>query len=213
MRLSFLLIWLLVVSACTSSRQLTPLGEVPQRVSVDVQETNYTIVGSTDRDLLEGMRIGGPGSGWFRFQWNMRWAYDQTVLQQSSITRGRVSQNRCGINAIRITLTFRSTVPEWEPPADVDPQLVAQWQTFTDAIRLHGEGHRDVALDAVRKIHRELELLETEDTQNCTFLQREARNVVDEIWEEHRQIDRAYHDDTQGGRSQGVVWPPRSTGT
>ena len=198
--------------ACSSSRQLTSMGMIPQRVIVDAQEANYTVSGATARELAESMRSESPGSGWYRFNWSMRWGYDQAALRQTSLSRGSVGQNRCGIDAIRITLTFRSTVPEWLSPDDADPELVTQWNAYTDAIRLHGEGHRDVALDAVREIHRRLERLETEDTNNCTLLQREARSLVDEIWEEYREVDRTYHDSTEGGRTQGVVWPPRFPG-
>ena len=89
-----LLLVLPLLVACSSNRQLTSMGQVPQRVSVDVQETNYTIVGETAQDLLDGMRIGGPRNSWFWFTWNMRWSYDQNILQQTSLSRGSVSQNR-----------------------------------------------------------------------------------------------------------------------
>ncbi|MBT8402309.1 MAG: DUF922 domain-containing Zn-dependent protease [Gemmatimonadetes bacterium] len=184
---------------------------IPQRVTVDVQETNYAVTGSTARELAESMRRQSPGSGWYGFNWLMEWGYDQDAQRQTSLSRGSVTQNRCGIEAIRITLTFRSTVPEWTPAPETDSLLIEQWQAYTDAIRLHGEGHRDVALDAVRDIHRNLERLETEDTNNCTLLQREARSLVDDLWEEYREVDRAYHDETEGGRTQGVVWPPPAT--
>jgi predicted secreted Zn-dependent protease len=200
----------LVLTACSSSRQLTGVGMLPQRVRVDAQESNYAVQGATARELAESMRESSPERGWFWFNWSMRWGYDQNAQRQASLSRGSVSQNRCGIEAIRITLTYRSVVPEWEVAANADPVLVEQWNAYTDAIRLHGEGHRDIALDAVREIHSRLERLETEDTNNCTLLQREARSLVDDIWAEHNELGRAYHQNTEAGRTQGVVWPPRT---
>ena len=204
------IVGILAATACSSSRQLTGVGMLPQRVSLDAQESNYVVTGATARELADAMRANSPGRGWFSFNWSMRWGYDQNAQRQASLSRGAVSQNRCGIEAIRITLTYRSVVPEWQPPPDVDSVLVRQWNAYTDAIRLHGEGHRDIALDAVREIHNRLERLETEDTNNCTLLQREARSLVDDIWEEHNQLGRDYHDNTEAGRTQGVVWPPRA---
>ena len=55
-------------------------------------------------------------------------------------------------------------------------------------MRLHGEGHRDIALQAIREILRQLRELET---PNCAFIQREAREIADVLIERANERNRA----------------------
>jgi predicted secreted Zn-dependent protease len=109
------------------------------------------------------------------------------------------------VRDLRVTLEFTTTVPQWEPPESASPRLVAQWDLFFAALKVHGEGHRDLAGDAVVEIVDRLKRLETED---CAFIQREARDLVARIIEEHREREREYDLATDRGRKQGAVWPP-----
>ena len=88
-------------------------------------------------------------------------------------------------------------------------ELVADWEKFIRAVKIHGEGHRDLAGDAVREVVARLSRLETPD---CAFMEREARDLVDGILEDFREKDREYDRTTQTGRTQGAVWPPRRGG-
>ena len=145
----------LVLAGCAAQRpeQQTPLGPVPPGVVVDLQESNYTIVASTPEDLLAGLRAS-PGGQWFQHRWHLYWRYSYGPVERPSPRPGSVTDPPCGIRDPRLTLTFTQIVPVWEAPAEADPALVEAWDTFTDAIRLHGEGHRDVAVDAIREISR-----------------------------------------------------------
>lgn len=194
------------LQACGSGQQLTPLGPVPRGVVVDLQETTYSIAAATSSDLLTGLRASPLRGRWYEYRWRLDWRYGYGPIEQSSIRPGSAQEPRCETRDVELRLTFTQTVPEWVPPEDADPALQARWREFMDAIRLHGEGHRDVAMDAVREISTRLRDLETED---CAFMQREARALVDRILERHTEADRAYHDRTEGGRTQGAVWPPR----
>lgn len=193
------------VLGCASG-QATPLGPVPSEVTVDLQETRYPISGSTEEELRLQMDALGPGSGWYQHRWNIRWRYSYDEVEEASIISGASSETVCEITDIQLTLIFTKTLPEWDPPADASEDLVRNWEGFSLALQTHGEGHRDIVVEATREIIRRLKDLET---PNCAFMQREARRLVDDILERSRERDREYDRETERGRTQGVVWPFR----
>lgn len=191
------------LQACGSGGQLTPLGPVPTGTNVQLQEAHYTIRGATAEDLLTGMRVGGPGEAWYSFRWELRYGFQAEPLDGVG-SQAHYAFERCGVRNLRVTLTFVRTIPDWEPPPAAPAALVEDWGEFQDAIRVHGEGHRDVALDAVREIYSRLRTFQTED---CSILRQDVRRVVESIVERHKERDREYEMETERGRAQGIFWP------
>lgn len=196
----------LVMQACGSGGQLTPLGTVPTGTTVRLQEANYTIRGATAEDLLTGMRVGGPGENWFAFRWELRYGY-QGEEREGVGSAAVYHFPRCGVRDFRIVLDFTRTVPEWDNPPEASEALVADWAAFQDAVRIHGEGHRDIALDAIREIFSRMRTFETED---CSVLRQDVQRVVEGIVDRHQQRSVDYDAETGHGRAQGALWPPRS---
>lgn len=193
----------LVVAAACASRQLTPLGPVPQGVTVDLQDQTYPVGGSSVDEIRRQMAALGPGDSWYRYSWRVQWTYRPATVEQPSLTGS--SATVCGTRDVALTLIFTRILPRWESPESAPPELVEQWETFMQAVRLHGEGHRDIAVAATREIVTRLRDLET---TNCAFMEREARRLVDDILERHTEMNREYERTTEGGRTQGVAWPP-----
>ncbi len=197
-----------VCQACGSGHQLTPLGPIPTGTTLQLQEAHYAIHGRTAGDLLTGMRNGGPGDAWYSFRWELRYGY-QSEEREGVGQQASYAFPRCGVRDVKITLLFVRTIPEWDPPPDASPTLVEEWAGFQDAIRIHGEGHRDAALGAVREIFSRLRTFETED---CSVLRQDVRRVVEGIIDRHKERDREYEVETERGRAQGVSWPPPAGG-
>lgn len=197
-------LWLaLPVTACNpAGGHLTPLGPVPAEVTVDFVDADYTIRGSTEEDLLEAMRIGGPGNGWYGFTWESRYTWRHGPIEQASINPGVAMEPRCEIKTIEITLRFRRSIPIWNPPEDADPGLVAKWEQFDRAVQLHGEGHRDIAVGYTREAIRRMRDLETED---CSLMRGEARELMTRIHDEYVRRNREYESAERAART--VQWP------
>lgn len=208
-RAPVLLLALLVLTGCSSGGgELTPLGPVPREVTVDFVDADYTIVGSTDEELLQAMRIGGPGNAWYGFTWEARWTWRHGPIQQASINPDAVNREpRCEVKEVEITLRFRRSIPRWTPPEGVDPGLVSRWEEFDRAVRLHGEGHRDIAVGYTREAVRRMQDLETED---CSLMRSEARALMERVHaqyvEENREYERAQRE------ARAVQWPGASQG-
>lgn len=196
---------LIGASACASS-QVTPMGPVPAGVRVDLLESSYQIGGTTEDELLQQMNALGPGNNWFEYRWWIDWTYRYDEVEQPSIVPGGSGGTVCETKDIQLTLRFSRTVPQWEPPDAAPEELILRWEGFVRAVRIHGEGHRDIVVDATREIMRRLGDLET---SNCAFMEREARRLFDDLLERSRELDREYDQTTQRGRTQGATWPFR----
>ena len=196
-------------SACSSS-QVTPLGPVPAGVTVDLQGSTYQVGGTTEDEILRQMNALGPGGSWFRYNWRIGWNYRYDEVEEPSIVPGAASATVCEMKNVQLTLTFTRTLPRWEPGDSAPEDLILKWEGFTRAVRIHGEGHRDIVIDATRELLRELKDLET---SNCSFMEREARSVYDRTIERYRNRSREYVEETQWGRNQGANWPYRGGST
>ena len=184
------------VAACGAS-QLTPIGLVPAGITVDLLERNYLVSGDNAQEMGRSMRSNGPVSGGRRFSavnnWRLSYRYQF----------GRSRANRCEITDVQITLTVRVTMPEWERPATAPAELVAAWEDYERALRLHEEGHRDWAIRGAREL---LSRLRSFKTETCAFMERDARGLADGIIERFSRQNREYDEETDHGRTQGAVW-------
>lgn len=202
------LVSLLALGACsTGGGELTPLGPVPREVTVEFVDADYTVQGSTEDELLAAMRIGGPGNGWYGFTWESRYTWRHGPIEQASINPGVATEPRCEIKEVSIRLRFRRSIPRWKPPEDVDPELVAKWEVFDRAVRLHGEGHRDIAVGYTQEAIRRMRDLETED---CSLMRSEARALMDRIHDQYVQRNREY--EAEQREAGAVRWPETGTG-
>lgn len=169
---------------------------------MDFVDADYTIAGSTEAELLEAMRIGGPGNGWYGFTWESRYTWRHGPIEQASIEPGAASEPRCEIKEIGIVLRFRRSIPRWTPPEEADAALVEKWHAFDQAVRLHGEGHRDIAVGYTREAIRRMRDLETED---CSLMRNEARALMDRIHAQYAERNTEYE---RAEREAGAVrWP------
>lgn len=205
LRIAFVTSPLLLATGC-SSGQVTPLGPVPSEVTVDLQEQYYDVGGTTPQEILTHLRARAPDNRWFSHRWFIRWRYGYGEVEASSLDPGASSETVCKANNVRLTLEFERQLPRWTARESAPPELATDWDEFMRAVRIHGEGHRDIAVQATRDIVRQLRDLET---QNCAFIQREARALVDLIIERANERDREYHAETEAGATQGVRWPRR----
>lgn len=177
-----------------------PQMALPPDVVATVDDHYYDVEGATAAEIARSLRENAPvqlgGSRpWGRYQWSLRWRYWYGERNR-----------RCRVTRVRIELTATRTLPRWTPPEGADTTLVRQWNDFQTALRVHENGHRDYSILAAREIRRELLRIEG---PTCMAIDPEVRRTAREIFRRYRAQDDTYDRETRGGRTQGVVWPPR----
>lgn len=188
---------------CAGGQEVTTMGAVPPNVTVDVVYEPYAVAGSDVRTLTGQLRARSP---WARFNWffNTQYTYGPTPGRAS----GTVDQEECVIQEFHITLTVSMIQPSWQAPTGASDTLVAQWAAFEEGLRIHMEGHRDIALRAVDNFQRRLSRL---TTRNCSTMRVEYEHLQRQVMDRWREVSAEYDVETARGQTQGAVWPPGST--
>jgi predicted secreted Zn-dependent protease len=113
----------------------------------------------------------------------------------------------CRVRSADVQLTTHITLPQWAPPTDAPPELVALWDAFIRALSLHEARHADNAAAAARAVRRELEAT---SAPSCGMMEGRTSMAASRGLAEHRDRDRAYDERTRHGTTEGAVWPPRA---
>lgn len=112
----------------------------------------------------------------------------------------------CAGNGLVVTVEVTYTYPEWEPSASATSELVASWETYTDALFCHEYGHAKHGLDCANEVYTALSAIDTGG--DCGEQQAEAEAVFDTIIDECNEVDVQYDADTNHGATMGAVFPP-----
>jgi predicted secreted Zn-dependent protease len=96
----------------------------------------FTITGTTVQALRADLDAKGTmGEDGLRSDgythWDIAWNFDT-----ESASGG------CTTSRVVVDLVIHMTLPRWYPPAGTDADLVAQWNRYASALRLHEDGHR-----------------------------------------------------------------------
>lgn len=184
-------------SAATPARPRPEPGGVNPPAAAKPTFAYYEVTGSSARDLALSMRRLAPPAGFGRTLWNVTWAMRWEPAGGLGAT--------CRITAATVTLRTEVRLPHWDPPADASPGLVAQWHRFIESLRVHENGHLEIAVQAQREVERALRRLEA---PSCTMMQGVGNQTAERILSELRGRERAYDERTRHGATQGAVWPP-----
>jgi predicted secreted Zn-dependent protease len=196
---------LLITIACaapaTAGPLVTPEGltaspsTLPTIVdaSAAVPEANvvyYQIYGTTEAELRSEMDQKRPPEyegyrGDALTKWDFRWKWSG------------LGTSKCNLSKARTYYDITLTLPYWDPPASADPQLVAKWTRYFNALVFHEKGHVDQAM-----AHYE-GLLPAIQNATCDTAEQVAEQVVIDL----RNVDHNYDVETGHGASQGATFP------
>jgi predicted secreted Zn-dependent protease len=115
------------------------------------------------------------------------------------------TKNGCVLDTATTELDVEMNLPRWTPPAGARPGLVKSWNRFADAVRKHEDGHRDIAIEAVREVDRRLQGART--ARSCDALRKNLSRIAESVVREYRAKDDSYDVTTMHGRTQGVAFP------
>jgi predicted secreted Zn-dependent protease len=160
----------------------------------------HDLEGDTATELLAALRrvsYAKPKGDHFAAA-NTRWRLRWNVSVQPE-TGG------CRLVSATSALDVEMNLPRWTPPANARPGLVKSWDTFAAAVRKHEDGHRDIAIEAVREVDRRLQGERT--ARSCDALRKNLSRIAESVVREYREKDDSYDVTTMHGRTQGVVFP------
>lgn len=180
---------------------LLPLAAMPAfaQVKNEFNIEYFVVRGATIEQLRDEANTRGPvGSSGHRVEANTRsriaWRFK--IRQSASV---------CTVHDVQVDLAIRMILPKWERPADADPLLVAYWDRYLTALRLHEDGHRFRAEAAAWDVRRALMAASTPGS--CDNLRNrldsKAKALLDDL--KKRQVE--YDRETGNGKTQGV-WLP-----
>jgi len=167
---------------------------------VEVKETLiewFEVRGMSIRDINATMRATAPKDKegkprWGQAPWNLKWKF-----------RHAQSGEQCRIGEFTVIVNTTLRLPKWVDQPNALPGLQKSWETFTKALRIHEEGHRDNAIRAGNDLARRLRALQP--YPNCEALNQEITRVGTRIISEYQMVDQAYDRGTEHGVSQGAV--------
>ena len=179
----------------------TPLAAI-EREGPSIHDTvrYHDVTGNTEAELVAALkRISYADPKGDRFfaantRWQLRW--------NLSVQPGRPS---CRLLSATAELDVEMNLPRWNPPADARPELVKRWDTFAAAVRKHEDGHRDIAIEAVRVVAERLQNVPT--GRDCAALRKSLGRVAEATVREYREKEDSYDVTTMHGRAQGVAFP------
>jgi predicted secreted Zn-dependent protease len=113
----------------------------------------------------------------------------------------------CTVHDIEVDLSIRMILPKWERPWDVDPDLLAHWNRYVTALRIHEDGHRQRAEAGAREVREALR--DAAGPGSCVDLKNRLDSKVKALIAALGQRQSDYDRETGNGKTQGVWLPDR----
>jgi len=165
----------------------------------DFDLTYFDVQGTTSRELNDEIKAKAPiGDNGLRSDGYTRWNIDWTFQLDSD-------GSGCTASHVDVNLAVHTILPRWNPPRAAARALVARWNSYVAALRIHEEGHRSRAVAAAGDVRR---ALESEDrAPDCATLEKRLNAKAGAQLDELRRRQAAYDVETESGRKQGVRRP------
>jgi predicted secreted Zn-dependent protease len=148
----------------------------------------YDVQGSDLRSLLASLNARGQHHG--RAVWKLGYKFKQ-----------RQGAGVCQVESLSTELELVMTLPRWSPPAGAAASLVASWERYVAALRVHEEGHLEHGRGAERDFRAVAASLSAPD---CAALDQALRQLYASILSDYQVRDTAYDARTEHGKSQGA---------
>jgi predicted secreted Zn-dependent protease len=185
----------------TSTRATTEETRGPVTLRLNTIHTRYQIAGYSQMDLELQMRALGPTDDYSGIHW-----YAITRPGFDWEQAGSCSDQGCAPGQVTIILTIQYVLPRWDAPANADPALIADWAVFESALVTHETGHGDRAIACAWRIGEAQAALSPAPDED--ELEYSMRVTAEGILAACRDEQRAYENETNHGRTQGVYWGP-----
>lgn len=163
---------------------------------VDERYVYYDVHGDTAEALLQQIEAErGPDGFHAETNWLVTWRYG---WQSTS--------SECRIVDVQIEVDIEYLMPRWQNREEVfDQALVDTWNRYELALRVHEQGHGDIAIEAGKAV--EATLFQMLPRHDCKRLSADADALAMHVIDQHQEQNQDYDDVTDHGATQGAVFP------
>lgn len=156
----------------------------------------YRIDGNSVPSIRDALDRHGPvGEDGKRYHgyttWHVSWTFTHAP-----------AGNACVIRSVRVDTDTVMTLPQLAETGTLPGSVKTKWETYSAALRLHEDGHRQIAISAAREVERRLSRLGS--SGGCKALESEANRVAQAILSDFRARERDYDRSTDHGATQGA---------
>jgi predicted secreted Zn-dependent protease len=159
------------------------------------QEVLFPVRGESLKDVGAGVHghIHGGYAGYAN--WNTQ--YSMEVHESLFGT--------CTAKNISINFQSKITLPEWRGSGTFTANVLPQWNQFIAALKVHEEGHVEIALSEAKTLVAELEAMSPIKADNCDQLEDKVRQIVGSALKISADENERYDLLTKHGVLQGAV--------
>jgi len=162
----------------------------------DLAVTYYDVPGNSLQELRQSLNTLGPvGKDGKRHHgqvdWHVGWRFNY-------LPRG----TGCRIDALRMEVKATMLLPRWTGVDTAPAVLQQEWTRYSQALRVHEDGHAARATQASEEIQRRFAAVG--GAMNCTRLNEELNRIGQAVIDEYAARDRQYDEDTDHGATQGA---------
>ncbi len=163
-----------------------------------VKKDYYDISGTTAPELRKQMNNQGPTDHGARMSaytsWAIKWRYDYDQTDSG-----------CSLTNIRVYLDIVYQLPHWTNYDDGDSALQSKWESFSEHLLTHENGHADNGKGAAKEIENALQ--NYPEMSSCKALGDAANSAATDIINQHKEYDLSYDAETEHGHTQGARFP------
>jgi predicted secreted Zn-dependent protease len=162
-------------------------------VQITTTTSYYAVEGSTWTEVANSLRADAAGDWAASTTWQFTTSYPYDVT-------GRL----CRAGPVSVLATINYRLPSWTAPTDAPPDLIDTWTRFSDGVRVHEAGHRDLAVAAAVALADALRSLPPQPS--CAEFEQLAQSTTADVMRQHDRDQVAYDLGTQHGLTQGAVF-------
>jgi predicted secreted Zn-dependent protease len=162
-------------------------------VQINTSTSYYVVEGSTWNAVATSLRADTAGDWAASTTWQFTTSYLYDVT-------GRA----CRAGPVSVVATINYRLPSWTAPAEAPQDLIDTWNRFSDGVRIHEAGHRDIAVAAAVTLADALRSLPPQPS--CADFEQSARSATDDLVRQHDRDQVAYDLDTHHGLTQGAMF-------
>lgn len=154
---------------------------------------HYDIAGDTVESVRTELVRKGPKGFHAWTEWRVEYRVRWTVG----------GDNRCRLSGADFDISADMLLPRWTPGPAAEPGLPERWRRYSEALRMHEDGHVAMAREAARDARQRML---TVGPQACDRLPAELRRAFDAAIGKARADERAYDARTAHGGAQGATF-------
>jgi predicted secreted Zn-dependent protease len=173
----------------------TPKATQVQFIQEPTQEVLFAVRGTNLRDV--GTSIHGHLHGGYAgfANWNM----DYTLDAKEALF------GNCIARKILVIFYSKITLPDWKSSGSFDENLLPRWNRFIAGLKIHEEGHIQIALDEAKNLAASLEAISPVQASDCTQLHNVIRERLNQAMSSTSKASQEYDFLTKHGVTQGAV--------